>query len=176
MALHDEFKEAVSSKNERLTRIMIKDIMLEDKTLETYKEAISYAEQNMDGLFDDHDGEEFSYDTALWDEDVLDNQMVSVVFNFSKERLDYICSLIKHLYADEIYEENTEKFIEEHSVSPETMKKVGTGLIAAGAVATVAGVASAVTSEATVSAAAVTLGAAGVACLVAGGVIIYKSK
>lgn len=175
MAIYDEFKNAVSEKNVRLVRIMLNNIMLEDKTLKAYREASVYAEANMVDLFDEHNNESFEYDTATWTEDTLNQQMVNLVTNYSHERIDFVKSLINHIYAEQIDEEHKQEFISEHR--PNINKKVaGTGMVVGGAVAAAASVAIASASEVGATAATIALGTVGAACIVAGGIILYNSK
>ena len=56
----------------------------------------------MTDLFDWHDGEELIDDSSAWDEDYMNQQMVSVVTNFSKERVELLKKMVKKLYAHKI--------------------------------------------------------------------------
>lgn len=96
MALTEEFIEAVGNGKKTRVRIMLKDIMLVDPSLKTFNEMLTYAEKNLSDLYDEHDGEELISDSTEWDEDYMNQQMVAVVTNFSKERiaLDMLCLMI----------------------------------------------------------------------------------
>ena len=172
MAILDEFKNAVNSGNLTLVRVMIKNCMLEDKSLDSFKEELAYAESNMSNLYDEHDGEKFDYDTTKWTGDYLDSQIAAMLMNFSRERVDYVASLIKHIYADERADLTKEKFIKERGSTPN--KAVGTGLVVGGTAAVAAGIAIA-SGEAGMTAAGIALGGIGAACIIAGGVILYKN-
>lgn len=62
MALSADFIKAVDSNDTLMTRIMLKDSMLVDLTLNQFKERLAYAESKMSDLYDEHDGEQFSND------------------------------------------------------------------------------------------------------------------
>ena len=105
MALTKEFTEAVENGKKTRVRIMLKDIMLVDPSLRSFNEMIKYAEQNMSDLYDQHDGESLNNDSAFWDEDYMNQQMTSVVTNFSKERIGLLKKIVKKLYGYKIQEE-----------------------------------------------------------------------
>ena len=172
MAILDEFKSAVEKGDLTLVRVMLKNCMTEDLSLDSFSEELAYAEGRMSNLYDEHDGEKFDYDITKWDQDLLDNQMVKMINNFSHERVDFIASLIRHIFAEERRKIETEKFIEQHSNT--SAKVVGAGLIVGGAAAAVAGIVMA-SGEAGITAGSLALGGVGAACIVAGGIILYKN-
>ena len=102
MALTSEFMEAVSNGKKTRVRIMLKDIMLIDPSCKSFDEMITYAESNMSDLFDEHDGESFCEEKSEWTEDYMNQQMVSVVTNFSKERIAILKKIVGFRYADKI--------------------------------------------------------------------------
>lgn len=107
MALTKEFTEAVNQGKKTRVRIMLKDIMLVDPSLKTFEEMLAYAEKSMPDLYDQHDGEEFNNDLSSWNEDYMNEQMVAVVINFSKERIAFLGKIVKKLYARKTQEEKT---------------------------------------------------------------------
>ena len=172
MAILDEFKNAVEKGDVTLVRVMLKNCMTEDVSLDSFNEEIAYAEARMSNLYDEHDGEKFDYDVTKWNRDLLNNQMVNMINNFSHERLDYITSLIRHIYADERRSIERERLIAQHSNTPS--KSVGAGLVVGGTAAVAAGIAIA-SGETGITAAGIALGGIGAACVVAGGIILYKN-
>jgi len=96
MAITNAFKEAVASGNVKGVRIMIKDSMLVDPTFTDYNE-MKRLSANMRGLYNSHDGREFISDKSEWNDDYMDKLMVQVVGNFSKERLEHLQSVVRHL-------------------------------------------------------------------------------
>ena len=102
MALTSEFMDAVNSGKKTRVRIMLKDIMLIDPSCKSFDEMIAYAKGNMQNLFDEHDGESFSDDKADWTEDYMNQQMVSIVTNFSEERIAFLKKIVGFRYADKI--------------------------------------------------------------------------
>lgn len=101
MALTNEFMEAVSENKKTRVRIMLKDIMIVDPGLKSFGEMLRYAENNMPDLYDPHDGEQYMEDPAAWTEDDMNRQMVAVVTNFSRERVDLLQKMVRKLYGTE---------------------------------------------------------------------------
>lgn len=139
MALTKEFTEAVYKGKKTRVRIMLKDIMLVDPSLKTFDEMLVYAEKNMTDLYDQHDGEEFKSDSSLWDEDYMNEQMVSVVTNFSKERIAILSAIVKKLYAHKIQAEKTVIIHANNSSLKPSHANEFTGVQIAGGVIAVAG-------------------------------------
>lgn len=164
MEISQNLKKAVDSKDVRLTRIMLGDSMIIDPTFRKFDAMLQYAEKELSNLYDDHDGEKFSYDITTWDETLLNSQMVKSVYNFSKERIAFLKQICRHIYADRIQKKEREDFIAAHK--PITTKQVGKGVAVGGAVA--AGVAI-LTSHPLVA-------AAGAVAAVAGCVLYHENK
>lgn len=131
MTITQEFRDAVNSKDSRLVRIMLKDSLVVDPTFIEFNEMIKIAEIKITDLYDEHDGEVLKYEISTWSKDYMDEQMVQVVYNFSKERINLLKSICKHLYKDRASK------IERDRYSPEpriiiTQKQAGTGLAVVG--------------------------------------------
>lgn len=140
MAITNEFKNAVTQNDVRLVRIMMKDSMVVNPTFTEFDQMMSLA-KNMNDLFDTHDGEALNYDMSDWTKDYMDEQMVRVVYNFSKERLDLLKSICKQLFmhrATTIASERTSEFKTSTQLS---RKQIGAGVAVAGVAVTVTGVA-----------------------------------
>lgn len=138
MAITNEFREAVELGKKVRVRIMLKDSMLVDVTMRQFDEMLDYALVNISDLYDEHDEEELKYSSSEWNEAYLNSQMVSVVSNFSKERVDLLKNIVKFLYRDKDNciigaEVSTDKPII-------TRNQVGIGMTTVGAVVTVSGI------------------------------------
>ena len=164
MTINNDFKNAVDTKDIRLVRIMLKDSMVVDPTFREFNSLIQYAENSLGELYDPHDNETFSSDISEWNKDLLNTEMVNVVYNFSKERIEFLKQLCRHIYSDRVETKERERFVEAHKPLPK--KQIGVGMMAGGAVATVAGIA--------ISQSALTI--AGVAVAAIGGVIYIQNK
>ncbi|MBQ8613442.1 MAG: hypothetical protein IJ416_04440 [Ruminiclostridium sp.] len=105
MAITKEFEEVINNNDITFARIMIKDSMLIDTSLQTYEEMISYAEEKIGALYDEHDGETLDYNISEWTTDYMNFQMTSVIYNFSRERLELLKKIVAHLYGKQ--DENT---------------------------------------------------------------------
>ena len=161
MALTNEFIEAVDNRKLIRVRIMLKDSMLVDPSLNDYNKMLAYASSKLNDLFDEHDGEKLSYEMYDWNENYLNDQMVKVVNNFSNERLELLCNMVRKLYGKKFEEE-----VKNQTQSHISKKQIGTGAVAVGTVATVAGVC--------LSETALVVG--GIAVAAAGAVMIITDK
>lgn len=99
MALSDDYKEAVASNKNTRVKILLKDSLVRDPSGRDFDEMFEYAQNNMGLNFDQHDGEAFKT-VENWDEDYLNDELVAVVSNFSKERIDLLKKIVKYLYSD----------------------------------------------------------------------------
>ena len=125
-----------------------------------------YAENNLEELYDEHDGEVFSNDLSAWTKDYLAEQMVNVVTNFSKERVEFLKNICKHLYSARAEKIENERRTENSQKIQVTRKQVGTGLAIAGVASAVVGIA--ISKPLVIG--------VGVAAAVAGGVLIVTDK
>lgn len=110
--LGEEFKKTVNDGNVRRARIMIEDQMLLDPTMVQPNNMIKYAEDKIDGLYDDHEDDEnypITQDKSKWDEKYMDGQMAIVVNNFSKERVKHLKQVVQYLYPDKIKKINEDR-------------------------------------------------------------------
>lgn len=137
MTITKDFKEAVSNKNSRMVRIMLKNSLLVDPTFVEFNEMISFAERNIVNLYDKHNNEILIYESNRWSKDYMDEQMVKLINNFSRERIDLLKKICSCLYRDK-----AEKIESNRKNSRNTIeiskKEVGTGLAVGGVI--VAGV------------------------------------
>lgn len=138
MAITKEFQEAVENGKLIRVRIMLKDIMLVDPTMNKFDEMLDYAKIKLNNLFDEHNEEQLNYDNNMWNEAYLNTQMVAVVNNFSRERVELLRNMVKYLYRGKVdrINQNNEKTNQIRI----TKKEVGIGMATVGTVATVAGV------------------------------------
>ncbi len=158
MAITDEFKEAVQSRDNMMVRIMLKDILLIDPTCAQFEEMENYALSVLPDLYVPHDGERLNYDVTAWNKDYLNQQMVRVVNSFSSERIDLLKGMVRYLYREQANQiKNEREFIPtNHAVS---RKQVGIGVTATGAAIAVAGV---VTSHTLIAVGGMAVAAAGI--------------
>lgn len=151
MAIPKEFIKAVEEQDNLKIRIMLKNSMLLDPTLEMFNEMLVYAEKQVTNLYDEHDGETLLNDENNWTKDYLDEQLFSVVTNFSKERIGLIKKMIKKLYLPKTESvQSNQKRYKGRQTNNKTYcscnncdiskRDIGTGLIVVGGVAIVAGV------------------------------------
>jgi hypothetical protein len=165
MAVTQEFRQALKDKDVRLIRIMLEDNLVVDPTFTEFNELLALAEAELEGLYDEHDDEALNYDRTAWTKDYMDDQMVKVVYNFSKERLELLKSICKYRYKDRIAKIEADRTPMPSNIKI-TKKQIGGGIAVGGAVTVVAGA---------VIAKPVIIGV-GLAAVVVGGIIIATDK
>ena len=165
MAITQEFRQAVQNKDTRMVRIMLKDSLVVDPTFAEFNQMSALAQTNIVDLYDEHDGEVLKSETTTWTKDYMDEQMVQVVYNFSKERINLLKSICSHLYGERADQIKKDRKAPEPQIKI-TKKQVGTALVAGGIVTVAVGVVIAKTA----------IVATGVAASIVGGVLIITDK
>jgi hypothetical protein len=108
MSLDQDFIEAVEDKNKRLVRIKLANSITIDPTLRTFEEMKKYAETHISDLFDVHKGDLLT-DRGEWTKDYYDKQQTELSFNFSRERLRFVCEMAVYLYSERIKTVNNKR-------------------------------------------------------------------
>lgn len=160
MAISQEFKQAVQAKDIRLVRIMLKDNLVIDPTFMEFEHMKTIAEGIVD-LYDEHDGESLKTNPDTWTKDYLDEQMIQVVYNFSRQRIDLLKRMCRHLFGNRVAKIERER---QHSTYQNQIKmsrtQIGTGLTAGGVITTAVGIAVAKPVVIAVGTAAIVVGGA----------------
>lgn len=162
MAITNEFMEAVQSGKMMRVRIMLKDSLLVDPTAAQFDEMERYATENMGNIYTEHDGEKLNFDVDAWNEEYLNQQMVTVVNCFSKERIDLLKGMVRYLYKDKANKIRSE-INDIHNQNHITRKQAGTGVTVAGVALTVAGIC---TSHTALTIGGVVVAAGGIALII----------
>ncbi len=124
MSISAKFKEAVSEKDKISVRIMLKDSLLIDKSFKDFADMSKYALENgLSDLYDGHNGKEF-LDESQWTEDYLNEEIVSLFRNFSKERIELLKQIINKVYDIKDSKKNKS---EDKLVNSKTIKKIIVG-------------------------------------------------
>lgn len=135
--INKKFEEAVKQKNKSLIRLMIKNSLLMDPSLKEFDELIIVAEKGFkDSLYDKHDGEEFKSLNSDWNKEYLNNQLVRLIKNFSKERIDLLKKMCQYIYKDDIekMKSNSNKNRNRGNTSKSSSQKNGPALAVVGVV------------------------------------------
>lgn len=96
MTVEESINKAVSEGDIKSIRIMMKNSLLVDPSFAEFDE-MSMIAGNMPGLYDEHDGRELNRDKSAWNDDYMNKLLVQVVGNFSRERLNHLKEVIRHL-------------------------------------------------------------------------------
>lgn len=176
MSINADFRKAVDAGDTQLVRIMLKDSLSLDPTFTEFNSLVKYAEAHLPDLYDEHDGEDFDLDKANWNKDYLNKEMVSVVYNFSKERIKFLKEMCAFIYKDRLKVQTAgQAGSSSGSVGGEitnqhdgklSRKKIGIGVAVGGGVIAVVGLACA---EAVIT-------GAGIAVAAVGGVMILTDN
>lgn len=97
-----DFATAIKNKNVLLTRIMLKDSMIVDPTFRQFDEMLSYARVRLTGLVVDYDGKHLEEDQTRWNVDLMNQELVELVSNFSMVRIRHLKRVISVALADQI--------------------------------------------------------------------------
>ena len=93
MSVSTEFKEMVARDSKNAVRSALANYLILDRSYALFDESFAYASSKMN-IVDIHDGQELTADREKWTEDYLNEQLVAVVINFSKERISHIKQVI----------------------------------------------------------------------------------
>ena len=96
MAVTKAFYDAVRNNDVLSVHIMMKDSLLADPTFEEF-DAMEHVAQNMEGLYQPHDGRPFIADHSQWNDAYMSKLMVQVVSNFSRERVAHLKEVVRYL-------------------------------------------------------------------------------
>lgn len=160
----NEFISAVDSNDLLMARIMLKDSLLVDPTFKDFNAMLAYAESKTD-IYEEHDGEILKNDASAWSKDYMNEQLVQLVNNFSRERVALLKRICGKIYADKAEKIQSERVVTKTKTEV-TQKEIGVGLAVGGTAAALIGL---VTSHAVVT-------AAGAVAAVVGGVMIANDK
>lgn len=93
MSVSTEFMDIVAQGDKNAVRTSLANYMILDRSYKLFDESFSYAQSKMD-IIERHDGQELTQDRKKWTEEYLNEQLVAVVINFSKERIAHIKQVI----------------------------------------------------------------------------------
>lgn len=140
MKIAQEFIDAVTQKDIMMVHIMLKDSLVVDPTFVEFDAMLEYASEQMGNIYDEHDGEELLTDKNDWDKQYMNNQLFKLVNNFSKERIKLLKAICRYLFSDRVKKITEERVVDTVKESGIAKSQIGTGVAAAGAITTVAGV------------------------------------
>lgn len=96
-----EFKSAVADKNLLRTRIMLKDSLVLDPTFVQFNEMFSYAKMNLPNLMENYDGDYLEEDSSKWTSEIMNEELVHLVTNFSDIRIIHLKKVVSKVLAKE---------------------------------------------------------------------------
>lgn len=99
--LSPEFKAVVHERNLLRTRIMIKDSFVLDPTFSMLNEMLSYAQNYLPNLIVPYDGEYLEDNPVMWTEKTMNNELVSLINNFSYVRINHLRKVVSKVLKTE---------------------------------------------------------------------------
>lgn len=109
--ISNEFEDAVKNGNLLRARIMIKDSLILDTTFNKSKEMIEYLKDKEIDIFVTFDNGILEDDVNKWNKDIMNRELVELVDNFSKERMEHVKRVIKKVFCDDgrVYKKSSVK-------------------------------------------------------------------
>lgn len=96
MTITNAFRQAVKNGNVIGIRIMMKDSLLVDLSFNEFDEMERIASQ-VCNIYDIHDGCELISSESIWDDNYMNEMMVDIVENFSRERVEHLKKVVRKL-------------------------------------------------------------------------------
>lgn len=130
-------EEAIKSKSiDEVRKALIEYIRVEPENSDKILNALNYAKENIEGLFEAHDGAKLEEDDK-WTKEYFLNTLKDLSINFSEERFNHLCLVGASLYPNENVEDRDTVII--NNVKPisdaelrfervKTLMALGTGL------------------------------------------------
>ena len=159
MTLSSEFLKAVSERNINGVRTQIYTSFTVSPKSNEGEEMVKYAEENIgNALYKEQDNQKLDLNVANWTEEYYKQLLKDLMFNFSRERMNLLRKVRKHLFAGKTVNSNRSNSI--------NYKQTGMVVAGVGGVLLLSGL---VTKSFVV-------GAVGGAVLVAGGIILFNDN
>ena len=132
-------EEALKSKNiNEVRRALIEYIRVEPDNSDKILNALNYAKNNIDNLFEEHNGAKLEEEDK-WTKEYFLNTLKDLSLNFSEERFNHLCLVGASLYPNEILDNekdtviiNNVKPVTDSEIKFERVKSLlalGTGLL-----------------------------------------------
>lgn len=94
-------EEAIKSKSiDEVRRALIEYIRVEPENSDKILNALNYAKENIEGLFEAHDGAKLEEDDK-WTKEYFLSTLKDLSMNFSEERFNHLCLVGASLYPNE---------------------------------------------------------------------------
>lgn len=92
-----EFKSVVAEGNLLRTRIILKDSFLVDPTFVQLNAMLNYAKMSLPDLIVPYDGEYLENDQSKWTTELMNEELVLLVTNFSEARIEHLKLLVSQV-------------------------------------------------------------------------------
>ena len=110
MTLSSEFLKAVSERNINGVRTQIYTSFTVSPKSNEGEEMVKYAEENIgNALYKEQDNQKLDLNVANWTEEYYKQLLKDLMFNFSRERMNLLRKVRKHLFAGKTVNSNRSK-------------------------------------------------------------------
>lgn len=117
MTVDSSFYQAIQEQDTVSIRSMIANSFLIDPSTEEAREMIKLIDDIQYLVYDEHDGKKF-LEREHWNKEYLNCLLGEVLYNFSKERIEFLLEVTPYVYKDYLNEKNNQK---ENNVVDETV-------------------------------------------------------
>lgn len=108
MSVDNSFYQVIQDKDTVSIRSMIANSFLIDPSAEEAREMIKLIDDIQYPLYDEHDGKKF-LEKKHWNREYLNCLLGELLYNFSKERVEFLLEVTPYLYKDYLNEKNNKR-------------------------------------------------------------------
>lgn len=121
-----DFQSALQKGELLRVKIMLKDSLLVDPTFVQFDEMLEVARNSFPEILVPHDGADLEDDRDKWNVDLMNMELVQIVDNFSKPRIEHLKKVIGVVLADKIAKMKAARTSRESSSSRQEKRSTNT--------------------------------------------------
>lgn len=120
--ISQEFKKAVEERDLLRVRIMLKDSLIIDPSFGKFEKMLRCANAEFRDIYVNYDGGQLERNPEKWNQQTLNHELVELVDNFSKERIDHLKKVIDKLLSTNMRKERNSNAVKK-TIEGEQKKK-----------------------------------------------------
>lgn len=121
-----DFQSALQKGELLRVKIMLKDSLIVDPTFVQFDEMLEVARNSFPEILVPHDGADLEDDRDKWNVDLMNLELVQIVDNFSKPRIEHLKKVIGVVLADKIAKTKAARTSRESSSSRQEKRSTNT--------------------------------------------------
>ncbi len=122
MALTQGFCTAMQNRDIHSMQITMKNSFYSDPSGADFEEMERAAAQHGINLYETHDGGVFETDSSKWDKAYVNNIMVELSDNFSRERVEHLKKVVRHMHP-EVNQKHKQTYSQKGTPTSQTMQE-----------------------------------------------------